>query len=422
MRITTQASAQKAPPGRHNAGRGLYLMVSPDRQSRRWAFRYTKPSTRRVTELGLGNAALFTLAEVRDKVLDYRRDVAKGFDPVEAKREQRRLQITFAEMASAYVAVKCPGWRSESHYKTIRFLLNTYASSLATKHVSTITPNDVEAAVRLLWNRTPAQGKRALGAIRQVFDYAIAMGHRTANNPADWRIMKYRFPNGTRGSHYTAMDYANVPAFMKQLHRAQKRAWALSPCAIEFLILTACRANEVAKMRWEEIDWEQKVWTVPASRTKTAREHRVPLSHRALVLLKQQLQVSKGDYVWKSHKGRPIDGHALYVYLRRHMEVPVTIHGFRSSFRDWAGNETHFDRVTCELALAHKAGDATELAYRRSDALAKRRALMDAWAAYCDSGSTDFQEHGCPLLAAKGRVARPPGCPYQHSPNSGGKS
>jgi integrase len=332
--------------------------------------------------MGLGSAELVTLAEARDKALDFRRAVGKGLDPVEAKREQRRLRITFAEMASAYIAAKRPGWRSESHYKTIRFLLNTYASSLATKHVSTITADDVEAAVRIVCNRAPAQGKRALGAIRQVFDYAIAMGHRTANNPADWRIMKYRFPNGPRGRHYTAMDYAHVPAFMKRLHRAQKRDWVLSPYAIEFLILTACRANEVAKMRWDEIDWEQKVWTVPASRTKTAREHRVPLVDRALVLLKQQLHVSKGDHVWKNHKGRPIDGHALYVYLRR-MEVPVTIHGFRSSFRDWAGNETNFDRVTYELALAHRAGDATELAYRRSDALAKRRALMDAWSQFC---------------------------------------
>jgi hypothetical protein len=242
MRITTQASAQKAPPGRHNAGRGLYLIVAAEQQSRRWVFRYTKPSTRRVTELGLGSAVLLTLAEARDKVLDYRRGVAKGLDPVEAKREQRRLQITFGEMANAYITVKQPGWRSESHYNKFRCLLNTYASSLATKHVSTITANDVEAAVRPLWNRAPSQGKRALMAIRQVFDYAIAMGHCSINNPADWRIMKYRFPNGARTRHFTVMDYMQVPAFMKQLHRAQSRT-AISPYVIEVLILTACRTR-----------------------------------------------------------------------------------------------------------------------------------------------------------------------------------
>jgi integrase len=254
---------------------------------------------------------------------------------------------------------------------------------LATKHVNTVTADDVEAAVRPLWNRAPIEGKRALTAIRQVFDYAIAMGRCTINNPADWRIMKYRFPNGARGSHYTAMDYVLVPDFMKRLHRVQERSWALSPYAIEFLPLTASRSNEVTGMRWSEIDWEQTVWIVPAARTKSGREHRVPLVDRALVLLKQRLQASKADDVWKSHKGRPINGHALYVYLTRDMKVPVTIHGFRSSFRDWAGNETNFDRITCELALAHRAGHATELAYRRSDALEKRRALMDAWSQFC---------------------------------------
>jgi integrase len=136
-------------------------------------------------------------------------------------------------------------------------------------------------------------------------------------------------------------------------------------------------------MRWEEIDWEQKIWTVPASRTKAAREHRVPLSVRVLELLKLQFQTAKGDYVWRGRKGRPINNRVLYRYLIRSMKVPVTIHGFRSSFRDWAGNETHFDRITCELALGHRAGDATELAYRRSDALEKRRALMGAWSQFC---------------------------------------
>jgi integrase len=311
--------------------------------------------------------------------------VACGEDPIETKREQRRTTITFAEMADAYIAIKQPGWRSQSHFNKFRFLLNTYASSFATKHLSTITSDDVEAAIRPLWDRAPSQGKRALMAIRQVFDYAIAMGRLSGNNPADWRIMKYRFPNGAQERNYTAMDYALVPNFVKRLHIAQEHNSALSPFVIEFLILTACRASEVAKMRWDEIDWEQKLWVVPASRTKSARKHRVPLVDRALVLLKQQLQVSKGDHVWENHHtGKSIAGNALYGYLTRYMKEPATIHGFRSSFRDFAGNETHFDRVTCELCLAHLAGDATELAYRRSDALEKRRSLMQVWADYCE--------------------------------------
>jgi integrase len=274
--------------------------------------------------------------------------------------------------------------RRKSSSKT-SLLLDTYASPLATKSVNTITPDDVEAALHPLWHRSRTQGRRTQAVIYQVFELAIAKGYRTANNPADWRIVKRRFPKVEPVRHLTAMDYMQVPAFVKRLRSAQERRIALSPFAIEFLILAACRTSEVTRMRWEEIDWEQGTWTVPASRTKVAREHRVPLADRALVLLKQQFQFGKGDYVGRGRKSKPIDDRVLYRYLVRSMKVPVTIHGFRSSFRDWAGNETNFDRVTCELALAHKAGDATELAYRRGDALAKRRALMAAWADYCGS-------------------------------------
>lgn len=381
MRIATHINVHNAPLGRHNAAPGLYLIVTA--RGRRWAFRYTKPSTRRVTELGLGNATLLTLAEAREKALDCRRAVAKGLDPVEQKREARRLQVTFAEMANVYLTIKQQEWRGERSYHKAGLLLNTYASPLATKSVNTITADDIEACLRPLWNCSRTQGRRTLAAIYQVFELAIAKGYRTNGNPSDWRIMKHRFAKVAHVRHFTTMDYMQVPAFVKRLHSAQECGTALSPYVIEFLILTACRTNEVTRMRWEEIDWEQKLWVIPASRTKAAREHRVPLADRTLELLKCQLckgDLRKDDYVWRGRKGQAIDDRALYIYLIRSMKVPVTIHGFRSSFRDFAGNETHFDRVTCELALAHKAGDATELAYRRSDALAKRRALMDAWA------------------------------------------
>jgi integrase len=378
MRIATHISVHKAPPGRHNAAPGLYLIVSQDGHSRRWAFRYTKPSTRRVTELGLGSAALLTLAEAREKAHDCRRVVAKGQDPVEQKRNERRLQITFAEMANVYIAIKQPGWRSESHWKAMQLLLNRHAKSLATKRVATISSVDIELAIRPLWDRWPSQSKRTLTAISKVFDYAVSMGHCEIN-PADWKLMKHRFSNHPPGSYFTAMDYAHVPDFVRRLQIEQRRNVALSPYAIEFLLLTASRLNEVIGMQWSEVDFDNKLWIVPASRTKAAREHRVPLSDRALTLLQIRLRADIQPKVW------PLTGRSLYKFLTKNMGEPVTIHGFRSSFRDWAGNETNFDRVTCELALGHKAGDATELAYRRSDALAKRRALMDAWAASCCS-------------------------------------
>jgi integrase len=327
------------------------------------------------------------LAEARDKAHEYRRAVAGGQDPVEAKREQRKArqaQITFGELATEYIAAKEPGWRSQSHRVTIRRLLLGHAKVISRLGVASISANDIAVAVRPLWNRAPAQAKRTLTAIAQVFDYAIALEHCT-DNPADWkRRMKSLFPRLPDIKHYRALDYAQVPNFVQQLRIVQERNTAPSSHVIEFLLLTACRGSEVAGMQWEEVDFDNKLWIVPASRTKAAREHRVPLSERAIALLNQRSQCTNGDYVWQSSIGAgAITANALHKFLTRNMGIPVTIHGFRSSFRDWAGNETHFDRVTCELALGHKAGDATELAYRRGDALAKRRALMDAWAAFC---------------------------------------
>ena len=389
MHITKQAHVLEAPPGRHNAGKCLYLIVSQDSRSRRWVFRYTKRNTGKPTELGLGSAELITLNNARDKAHELRKTVASGDDPVEAKRKSRRRQTTFAEVANAFVTAKAPGWRSAKHAHTMRKLLLNHAGPLTGKSIKAITIDDIDAALRPLLLRTPDQFKRTLSAISQVFDFAISHNH-CDTNPADWRRLKYRFPNHRpKVKHYTAMDYMQVPAFVRNLHTEQQRGVALSPYVIEFLLLTACRSSEVTKMRWAEVDFSGLVWNVPAERTKVEREHRVPLSERAITLLHHQKQQHShhSPYVWSTDGKRPISNKAVYFYLTRSMGLPFTLHGFRSTFRDWAGNETHFDRITCELCLAHKAGDATELAYRRSDALAKRRALMDAWSAYCDSGN-----------------------------------
>jgi Arm DNA-binding domain len=180
-----------------------------------------------VTELGLGSAALLSLQEARDEANDYRKAVRKGEDPVEQKRDRRRTQITFAEMVSAFIAVKQPGWRSASHWETMRRLLNDHASRLAAKSVSTMTADDIEAAVRPLWCRSPDLGKRTLSAISQVFDYAVSKGHCVIN-PADWRRMKYRFPNHRAVvKHFTAMDYTEVPDFVGQLRAEQSRKWCV---------------------------------------------------------------------------------------------------------------------------------------------------------------------------------------------------
>jgi integrase len=213
----------------------------------------------------------------------------------------------------------------------------------------------------------------------------MSYGH-VASNAADWRLLRRRFPTRHKTKHHAAPDYVHVPNFVRQLHIEQQRDVALSPYAIEFLLLTAARSNEVSGMQWAEVDFDAGIWTVPVTRTKSGRELRVPLSTRALEILVEQRRRTNSEYVWPGvRRSKPINSKSVYLYLVRTMQLKFkfTLHGLRSSFRDWAGNETNFDRVTCELALAHQAGDATELAYRRQDALEKRRKLMMAWASFC---------------------------------------
>ena len=380
IEITTQAQVDSASPGRHHAGPGLYLLVAMDGQNRRWAFRFRKPSTGKPTEMGLGSAELVKLKEARELAFDYRRAVARDEDPIEKKREARRNKTTFGDMVEAFIAVKQPGWRNRKTCETMYHLLINHASRLADKPICLITPDDVEATVRPLFDQSVDMGKRTLSAISAVFDYAENK-ELVSRNPADWKHkMKGRFFHKRREPlNFTAMNYAEVPEFVRRLHHEQQHKTALSPFVIEFLLLTACRCNEVTGMQWSEI--ENKIWTIPADRTKRNRSHRVPLSQRAVALLEQQRERSTGEFVWQTTKGKPIANKTIYLYVVRTMKVPVTVHGFRASFRTWA-RAKQFMRDICELALAHKPRDLTEAAYLRDDALEERRPLMDAWAAY----------------------------------------
>jgi integrase len=221
--------------------------------------------------------------------------------------------------------------------------------------------------------------------------YAKAKGLCEAT-VAEWREDMRDLMPSVKGEkkHHAALDYRAIPTFVQQLRAVQHEA--ASPCVIEFILLTAARESEVCEMRWGEVNWAEQVWTLPASRSKSNVEHRVPLSNRAVALLARQrgpngfgVRPDPDGYVWPSlDRDGHINGKSVYKYLVKTMGVEATIHGLRATFRTWAGNETNFDRVTCELALAHAAGDAVELAYRRGDELVKRRDLMEAWAAYCE--------------------------------------
>jgi integrase len=260
--------------------------------------------------------------------------------------------------------------------------LTKYAASLWDRGIATITTDDVLLVLKPLWDRAPETGSRLRGRIEKVMDAAAALEMRTGENPARWKgNLDHLLPPRkklTRG-HHAAMPYSAVPAFMKQLRSND----AASSLALEFLILSATRSNEVRSAVWDEIDLKEMVWTIPKDRMKAGREHRVPIGKRMAEILAQMQAVKVDKHVFPSIKrGLPISDMTLTALIRRLEVKGATVHGFRSSFRDWAGEETTFPRELAEEALAHTVGDLTERAYRRGDALRKRAELMEAWATF----------------------------------------
>ena len=285
-------------------------------------------------------------------------------------------------MADEVVAALSPGFRNQKHRAQWKSTLATYAAPLRNMPVDTVSTDDVLSVLKPIWTEKPETASRVRGRIEKVLDAAKAKGFRAGENPARWRgHLDHLLPRPsklTRG-HHAAMPYEEVPAFIASLRERD----ALAAVALELCILTAARSGELLGMRWDEIDLQNAVWSLPAGRMKAGRPHRVPLSTRAVAILRKLEKSKRGEFVFAGHApGKPLSNMAMDMVLRR-MGVDVTVHGFRSSFRDWAGNETPSPREVVETALAHVIGDKAEQAYRRSDALEKRRKLMEAWASYC---------------------------------------
>jgi integrase len=383
-KLTARAAAT-AKPGRYCDGRGLWLVVLPS-GARKWVFRFTFAG--RVTEMGLGGHGT-TLAEARKKADEARKVIAAGRNPIEAKREAERVAAakpTFGQCAEALLAAKASEWRNEKHRQQWAMTLETYAAPLRSRPVVEIDTEAVLGVLQPLWRTTPETASRLRGRIEAVLDAARAKGYipRNEANPARWRghldKLLAKRQKLTRG-HHAAMAFDDVPEFIGKLRKRE----ATAALALEFLILTAARSGEVLGARWAEIDLDAKVWAVPAARMKAGREQRVPLSCRALAILEAVAKGRTGEFIFAGQKtGKPLSGMAMEMVLRRMKADAVTVHGFRSAFRDWCGEATSFPRELAEAALAHVAGDATERAYRRGDALEKRRGLMEAWAAFCE--------------------------------------
>jgi integrase len=242
----------------------------------------------------------------------------------------------------------------------------------------------VQSALDKLWSKAPVQARRALGVWESVLDFARAKSWRTGDNPCAWRgNMQYRFPRRRVSDrrHHAALPYQQMPVFMKALRVKQERS--KGALALEFLILTVARTGEVLNAKWSEINFEQRLWTLPPERTKQGRIHSVPLSDRAMQILNLQKQYGSGSECVFTGYRRTRMTEQVMMWVLKHMEVNATVHGMRSVFRDWCGNETHFAREPVEECLGHLIGNQVERAYRRQTALEKRRVILEAWAEYC---------------------------------------
>ena len=382
----TARTAATRKPGRYGDGDGLWLVVSAS-GARKWVFRFSFGG--KVTEMGLGGASAVTLAQARSLALEARQMIAAKKNPIEARREAVRAEAskpTFGAIADAFIEAKAPEWRNEKHRAQWKMTLEVYASPLRLRPVDEIDTEAVLSVLQPIWHAKPETASRLRGRIEAVLDAARAKGHipRNEANPARWRGHLDKLlakPSKLTRGHHAAMAYEAIPAFMASLRERD----ATAALALELAILTGGRTSEILKAQWMEVDFEKRLWTLPPQRMKGGRVHRVPLSGRAVAILEKLAEAKTSPFVFPGQReGKPLSDMAMAMLLRRMKISTATVHGMRSTFRDWAGNETDFARELTESALSHVVGDKTEQAYRRSDALEKRRALMEAWAHYCE--------------------------------------
>ncbi len=385
-RLSARAVATLKESGRHADGGGLYLSISPDGSRRRWVFLFRwkeegQTGAGKLREMGLGSASTVSLARARELAAQARAYLAEGRNPLVTQSMERRLP-TFGEMADEVIASLESGWRNPKHRDQWRMTLTTYCEPIRSVPVDAITTEHVLDILKPIWGKVPETASRLRGRIEKVLDAAKAKGHRTGENPARWRgHLDHLLPKRlklTRG-HHKALPYEEVPALVARL----RQTGSVSALCLEFTILTAARSGEAMGARWSEFDLERGVWTVPRERMKAGREHRVPISGRAREILATIGHVRTSGLVFPGRKGdRPLSTMALEMVLRR-MKIDVTVHGFRSAFRDWAAEQTSTPREVAEAALAHTIENKVEAAYRRSDLFEKRRALMEQWAQHC---------------------------------------
>ena len=370
---------QTAKPGRHSDGRGLMLLVKAS-GARSWVLRYQLKGRRR--DMGLGPYPEVTLAEARRKALEARHLLVDGVDPLTIEPQRT---LTFRQAANDLIENKRAGWRNAKHAAQWSSTIETYANPvLGDVEIAAIETEHVLSVLQPIWRAKPETASRLRQRIEAVLDFATSKGLRDGSNPARWRgHLQNVLPKPSsvrRVQHHPALDWREMPEFVVALARRN----GISARALQFLILTAARSGEMRGMRWGEIDLKARIWTVPPTRMKAAKEHRVPLTDGAVALLGTPRTPDALVFPSPSNPDRPLSDMTLAAVLKKMARTDITVHGFRSTFRDWAGETTNFPREVIEAALAHRLKDKAEAAYARGDLFTKRRALMEAWLAFTE--------------------------------------
>ncbi|MDX3908209.1 MAG: integrase arm-type DNA-binding domain-containing protein [Sphingobium sp.] len=389
-RLSVKSIQAESRPGVHSDGDGLYMRVR-DTGTKSWLYIGMLNRCRR--EIGLGSVRDVSLAQAREKARELRYAFRAGVDPVvekkRAKAAERPIQ-TFGEFADALLNDIEDGFRNEKHRKQWRATLHTHAAELRAVPIDQIDAAAVLKVLQPIWLALPETASRVRGRIERVLDAAKAKGLRSGDNPARWKgHLELLLPRKPKGGpvHHAALPFVEISDFMEKLSARP----ASAARALEVTILTAARSGETLGMTWGELDWEAAIWTVPAERMKAGRSHEVPLSLATLRILKsiQPPNARATNTVFVGNKGQPLSNMAMSMLLRRMGYDATTVHGFRSTFRDWAGETTTFSREDVEVALAHTVASKTERAYRRGTALEKRREIMKAWASFCGKQESD---------------------------------
>jgi len=394
-------------PGYYSDGAGLWLQTTAS-GAKSWIFRFMLNG--RAREMGLGPLHTVSLADARVKAGDARKLLLEGLDPIEARNAAQRMSklaaakaITFDDAAKAYITAHRAGWKNAKHVAQWESTIKTYASPVfGGLPVSDIDTGMVMKCLESIWATKTETASRTRGRIESILDWATVRGYRAGDNPARWKgHLDHLLParaDVQKVEHHPALPYSEIGNFFVTLREQE----GIAALALEFGILTAARTGEVIGTKWDEIDFDEKIWTVPETRMKAKREHRVPLCPRALAILKELRNVRMGAFVFPGRReGSSLSNMAMLELLKRMGRGDLTVHGFRSTFRDWAAERTNYPRDVAEMALAHAVGDKVEAAYRRGDLFDKRRRMMQEWQKFCETPAQGKTAEVVPIKRAK---------------------